>query len=404
MPGRGQMSEPQKPAVAPIDSRNTTVKRERITDSVRNALWARTAGRCTICNRRLLGDHRTYLHSVLLAELAHNIGATDGDESPRSVDNDGVDDTEAEENLLLLCHDCHKIIDDGNHIDFFPPEKLRQIKESFERRIEMVTENGGLTRTAALRLGCMIRGSLAMASRREIAETLLAVNYLGLVETQRSGDFTCRITGSAGGRGFWDAAQQSIDDVLTQVRQAIDSGDVEHISVFAIAPVPLLVYLGSQLDDKTPTRLFQKHRDQFVGWSWSDHGDPVEFEVTSPDQEASAHDVVLICALTSEVNRAAFPDALNGFPVIEVRPTEVSPRPTLLAHEQSLVNFGEQWRVALATAEARFPNARRWHLVASAPVTASIESGRAFVRDIHPPVAVYERTDHAYEAVLRVNE
>jgi hypothetical protein len=168
--------------------------------------------------------------------------------------------------------------------------------------------------------------------------------------------------------------------------------------------VPLLVYLGSQLDDKTPTRLFQKHRDQFVGWSWSDHGDPVEFEVTSPDQEASAHDVVLICALTSEVNRAAFPDALNGFPVIEVRPTEVSPRPTLLAHEQSLVNFGEQWRVALATAEARFPNARRWHLVASAPVTASIESGRAFVRDIHPPVAVYERTDHAYEAVLRVNE
>jgi transposase/5-methylcytosine-specific restriction endonuclease McrA len=200
------------------DHRETKVKREEIKDSVRNALWARTAGRCTICNRRLLGDSRTYLHSVLLAELAHNIGATDSPGSPRRKDNDGVDDTEAEENLLLLCHDCHKIIDHPDHIDFFPPEKLREIKESFERRIEMVTENGGLTRTAALRVGSHIRGSLALASQREIAETLLAGNYLGLVETQRSGDFTCRIHGSADGRGYWDSAQQSIDDTLALER------------------------------------------------------------------------------------------------------------------------------------------------------------------------------------------
>ncbi|WP_265443931.1 SAVED domain-containing protein [Flexivirga meconopsidis] len=396
------MAEPQS-TLSP-DERDTTVKRDRIKESVRNALWARTAGRCTICNRRLLGDQRTYLHSVLLAELAHNIGATGGDGSPRSRDNDGVDDTEAEENLLLLCHDCHKIIDNPDHIDFFPPEKLRQIKESFERRIEMVTENGGLTRTAALRVGCTIRGSLAMASQREIAETLLAVNYLGLVETQRSGDFSCRINGAVGGRGFWDAAQQTIDDAITQVRQAIHTGDVKHISVFAIAPVPLLVYLGWRLDDKTPTRLFQKHRDQFVGWSWSDQRAPVEFEVISSDEDTSAEHVVLVCPLTSEVNRAVFSDVLEGQPIIEVRPINEAPSPTLFSHEQSLVNFGEQWRAALATAEARFSNARRWHLIASAPVSASIEIGRAFVRDIHPPVTVYERSAESYEAVLVVSQ
>ena len=83
------------------------------------------------------------------------------------------------------------------------------------------------------------------------------MNYLGLVETQRSGDFTCRINGAAGGRGYWDAAQQSIDDTLNLVRQAVVSGDVEHISVFAIAPIPLLVYLGWYLDDKTATRSFR---------------------------------------------------------------------------------------------------------------------------------------------------
>lgn len=389
--------------MSPIDSRNTTVKRENIRDSVRNALWARTAGRCTFCNRRLLGDHRTYLHSVLLAELAHNIGATNGAGSPRSATNNDVDDTEAEENLLLLCHDCHKIIDNPEHIAFFPPEKLREIKETFERRIEMVTDEGGLTRTAALRVGSHVRGSFAMASRREVGETLLAANYLGLVETRRSGDFTCRINGSAKGRGFWDAAQQSIEDTLAQVRQAVDGGDVEHISVFAIAPVPLLVYLGWHLDDKTPIRLFQKHRDQFTGWSWSDQSDPVDFEVVASEKDVSTEDVVLVCALTSEVSRAAFPPEVAGMSTIEVRPISSRPGPILISHEQSLTNFAKQWREALAMAEARFPKARRWHLIASAPVTAAIEAGRAIVRDIHPPVTIYERTNIDYEAVITIN-
>jgi hypothetical protein len=384
--------------------RDTKVKRERIKESVRNALWARTAGRCTICNRRMLGDSRTYLHSVLLAELAHNIGAIDGLESPRSQDNDGIEDTEAEENLLLLCHDCHKIIDAPDHIEFFPPEKLREIKENFERRIEMVTENGGLTRTAALRVGSQIRGSLALASQREVAETLLAVNYLGLVETQRSGDFTCRIHGSAGGRGFWESAQQAIDNTLALIHQAIDSSDVEHISVFAIAPIPLLVYLGWHLDDKTPTRLFQKHRDQFIGWSWADQGEPVEFDVLVGEPSTIALDVVLVCAVTSEVNVGLLPPEIADALRIEIRPRNASPAPTLVSHEQSLVNFGSQWRSALATAELQYPNAERWHLVASTPVTIAVEAGRALMRDAHPPVTVYERGTDSYEGVLVLNE
>lgn len=399
-------SEQSRTVAAEPDRRNTLAKREDIKDSVRNALWARTAGRCTICNRRLLGDSRTYMHSVLLAELAHNVGATAGENSPRRTHRGGVIDTEAEENLLLLCHDCHRLIDHPDHIDFFPPEKLREIKESFERRIEMVTENGGLTRTAALRVGSQIRGSLALASQREVAETLLAVNYLGLVETQRSGDFTCRINGKVGGRGYWEAAQQSVDDAMDLVRQAVDSGDVEHISVFAIAPVPLLVYLGSKLDDKTRTRIFQKQRDQYLGWSWVDHGDPVDFDVllTEPISDASCDEVVLTCAITSQVNTDLLPEGISQLPRIEIHPYRVAPSPTLLSHEQSLANFAARWRDALARAESLVRGARRWHLVASAPVSVAIEAGRGVMGDAHPPVVVYERENDCYTRVLVINE
>jgi hypothetical protein len=342
------------------------------------------------------------MHSVLLAELAHNVGATTGSGSPRGLAN-GTLDTEGEENLLLLCHDCHRIIDHPEHIDLFPPEKLREIKEVFERRIEMVTEHGGLTRTAALRIGSMIRGSLAMASQREVAETLLAVNYLGLVETQRSGDFTCRINGAVGGRGFWDSAQQSIEDTIGLVRQAVTSGDVEHISVFGIAPIPLLVFLGWHLDDKIPTRIFQKHRDQFVGWSWADQGDPVAFEVSSSGPQTGVHDVVFTCAVTSEVNLDRLPAEIALAPRIEIRPAGVVPDPTLISHEQSLINYAAQWRTAMATAESLYPGAKRWHLVMSAPVSVAIETGRAVMRDAHPAISVYELIGDVYESVLAIN-
>ena len=256
------------------DTRDTTVKRERIKESVRNALWARTTGRCTICNRRLLGDSRTYLHSVLLAELAHNIGATDGDGSPR---NKGKRRSRRHRGRGELVAPVSRLSQDHRRPR---PHRLLPSRE--------VARDQGVLR-AARRDGDRERWTHPYcrtaprqpdprlsrpASQREVAETLLAVNYLGLDETQRSGDFTCRIHGAVGGRGFWHAAQQVIEDTLALVHQAIDTGGVEHISVFAIAPVPLLVYLSWHLDNKTPTRVFQKHRDQFVGWSWTDQGEP----------------------------------------------------------------------------------------------------------------------------------
>jgi hypothetical protein len=76
----------------------------------------------------------------------------------------------------------------------------------------------------------------------------------------------------------------------------------------------------------------------------------------------------------------------------------------LISHEQSLANFGTRWRSALAAAESLFPAARRWHLVASAPVSVAVEAVRAVMRDAHPQVVVYEREKDCYTSVLVINE
>lgn len=389
------------------NARDTHVSRGRITDSVRLALWARTAGRCTVCNRRLLGDTRTFLHSVTAAELAHNVGATEGASSPRAGAATPDMDRESEENLLLVCHDCHRIVDHKDHVRFFPPEKMRELKRAHEQRIEMATANGGLTRTAVIRVGANIRGAFSIASQREVAETLFALNYLGLVESQWSGDFTCSIGGNVGGKGFWLAGEQRIDDTLSRVKQAIEQGDVEHISIFPFAPIPLLVYLGSQLDDKTTTKIFQKHRGQYAyaGWSWADQNDAVEFTTGVVAADKSAAEVVLACGISSPVDPANLPAELRDLPRHILRPEGRTPSPLLVSSEQTLTNFASAWRTLLAEVEAAHPRAKRWHLVASVPVSIAVELGRAFMRGSQPPVTVYERGDAeaGYVAALNVN-
>ncbi len=392
--------------------RNSEVARGRIKETVRNAMWGKTAGRCTLCNRRVLNDDRTFWHSVAAAEMAHIRGATATPGSPRGVDtaddsNRGVGASlEAEENLVLCCHDCHRLIDNPDHVAFYTPAKLRALKAAHELRVEMATADGILTRTAVLRVASRVRGSRAVASRHEVAETLFKHDYLGLVESHWSGQFTCEVTGEAGDPGYWFAASSQVERTLRTVGQAVEQGDVSHVSVFAIAPIPVLVYLGARLDDKVETRIWQKHRD--AGWSWPNDAEPVRFDLAhepGPDLATAATDVVLVCSVSAEVDPTRIPDALYRAPQLVLRPTGRTPSPTLMRNEKTLANFGVLFRDMLAEAERTYPSAQRWHLVAAVPVSAAVEAGRAFMREVQPVVHIYQRTpDQVYEDVLRVNE
>lgn len=380
--------------------RNTHVKRGRVSDAVRVAIWARSAGLCNICNQRLIGSKRTYFHSALSGELAHNVGATATDGSPRGNDED-IADREAEENLLLLCHDCHRIVDHKASAHLYPIEKLRALKASHENRIEKVTANGGLTRTAAIRLGSNVRGSHSLAPRRVVGEVLIEDDYLALVESQWSGDFTCELPGDETDRSYWLAAQDAIDKTMSTVKQAIEQHDVEHVSVFAIAPIPALVYFGSTLDDKVSTRLYQLSRDPSTGWRWTSDAPPTDFTWTT--QPSDTEDVVLVCSISAPVAIDRLPDHLHDASRLELHPADGAYSPTAVAHEETLRNFGRRWRELLAEAERLNRRAKRWHLVSAVPVSVAVEIGRSFMREAQPPVTVYQRAGDNYEAALDVN-
>lgn len=384
-----------------MTSRNTSVTRGSLPQRVAIAVWARSAGRCAMCNRFLV-DTRSFFHTVLTGQLAHNVGATDGAASPRS----GVEDVtnrEAEENLLLLCYDCHRLVDNPEHEDMFTTEYLRAMKRDHEARIQRVTDHGGLTRTAVVRVGGNIRGSHAMASRRDVGAVLIDEGFLPLVESQWTGDFTCDIPGDETDRAYWLAAQDAVDKATNLVSQAVANGDVEHVSVFAIAPIPVLVYLGARLDDKVPARIYQRVRDSENAWRWNLSSEPVSFDFAADTPgSAESEDVVLCVSVSAPIDSARIPVNLTSAPRYSIGPDQVDPSPTLVSHPESVAAFATTWRELLAHVERTHPG-KRWHVVAAVPVSIAVELGRAFMREAQPPVTVYQRGNDQYFEALQVN-
>lgn len=379
------------------DGRDTEV-RGNISQPVRVALWAKAAGRCHMCNVRCLVEN--YVHSVPTGELAHNIGAKAAVGSPRGLSAD-IDDREAEGNLLLLCHACHKQIDHKDFIETYTVERLRAIKEAHESRIERQTRTGGMKRTAVLRVGGQVKGNRLLANRRQVNDALVAAHLLPVAEAGLLGDHVCEFDGEPEPEDdvYWRAACKKADKVIAKIRETVNEHGVEHLSLFATASIPLLVHVGFGLDDKTETRVFQGRPD--TGWEPAVHEQPASFTHTRTAEGTGA--VVLMVGITGPPPIDALPPDLAGSTVLTLTTTDGNHGRHLLDDPRALETFTESFAAMLAEAESF--HATRWHLVAAVPASGAVAMGRTLMRHAHPPTTVYERIDNQTNIpVLEVNK
>jgi SMODS-associated and fused to various effectors sensor domain len=67
-----------------------------------------------------------------------------------------------------------------------------------------------------------------------------------------------------------------------KVRGRVERQEIRHLSVFALAPQPLLIELGRLLCDIVPAAVHQRHREP-ASWRWASDGPPITFRTTEPD-------------------------------------------------------------------------------------------------------------------------
>ena len=364
--------------------------------NTRVLLFTRAGGRCEFdnCNRYLLTHHVTH-RTGNFAEMAHIVAFHQA--GPRgkfpltAVERNDVS------NLMLLCPTCHKLIDGSP--DLYPVGTLQGFKKDHEVRILMLTEAKADKQTAALVLKATI-GSSPVAIPLADMRSAVAPFYLDPREV-RSINLTSVVERRT--EAYWTSSVEMIRENTQRFYDSLRQTGVANTAVFALAPIPLLVALGSCLSNKFPTALYQRHRDT-GDWRWKEDGSPVEFRCRRLREGTEPQRVALVCSMSGAVPRTDYPSAVDSsFTVYEITPDGLDPSFDCLRLRASLEAFRACYRGTLQLVTSRHPGVREIHLIPAVPAPAAVAVGLDRMPKAHPRLVVYDkRGDAGFERTIVV--
>jgi hypothetical protein len=376
-------------------------------DLTKRRVWVRCGGRCVICNRYLLEEHLESGDAVRsVGEVAHVAG--ESPKGPRGISRYiGLRQRNDEANLILLCPTDHRSADKRRLADpIYTEEYLFRLKATHEAFVRFATGLRDTNKTTIVRAFGDVRGApgnvpVADAAMAVMRHSLRTPRYLpdprgigqevDLHRVPQPGDPT-----------YWSTAILQIDDDLERVHKAITAGDTDHVSLFAITLVPLLVAIGNRLDDTVPLDVYEKHRTT-QSWSWDPDAPPVAFVASVPDGVPDdAVEACLIINASGTIHSHELPEHLRELAVFTVEPGGgVPPSTSTFDNHETLVSFTSALVDLFSTIEATSKTIRRLHVFAAVPVSAAVTLGRTLAVDnAAPALAMYHRTGNAYVHVF----
>lgn len=384
--------------------------RKSIPEVERLKVWVRAGGRCELCGTYLLEGKLTY-QDFTLGELAHIVGQEATHKSPRGMDPLPKDERDLADNLMLLCRGEHNEIDRTGSLDVMTVERLRLIKRDREEWIRRLTALNPEAGTVVIRLIGQVRGQEVELTKPTAAEAVIR-------SEGRFPEFPLSLHGDGfevdlrripdektGGLAYWEQCQQQIDRVLEhKLAEALREDSVHHVSVFAFARLPLLVYFGSRLDDTFTVSIYQRHRST-ESWCWPDTGDAmVRFVTESPlSPHPDAREGVLLLNISGSIQAEELPEQVALLPRWTIRPQDITPSVDVINSASTLDEFTSVLRGLLSELEASHKGLRRLHVLAAVPVSAAVTLGRVHDANVHPALVIYDRTSGQYTAALEIS-
>lgn len=388
-----------------IDLENYIVEdRPSIKEIDKLKLYTKSGGRCAICNKYLIDLG----YGVNIGEMAHIVGWTNKEKSPRGVSTLPLDKRNIEENLILLCAEHHKIIDDKKALEEYTVERLISHKNEHESRIHHLTNLHKDSDSVVLRMLGNIRGVAVELSQENARQAVYNIDkkFARFIDSfdKQSIEIDLSVLPEPGIQwdSYWQIGSRIIDKELKLYEQGINSGSIRHLSVFAFTRIPLLIYLGYKIGDKVPVTIYQKQRGDGESWSWSDNED-IQFEIETIQTKAS-DDSVLILNLSGSIDLDKLPKNLtSNSSIYVIKPVNTVPNRDIFNSKKTYENFVKMYHYFLSSLEIEQKSCKNIHLFSATPISAGIACGRGLMRNIHPALVIYDFAETEYLPTITIN-
>ena len=360
--------------------------RKSILQETRLTLWARAAGRCELCGKELDTAH-IFDVSGNFGQVAHINAYSSG--GPRHKEGMTEDELNASDNLMLLCPEHHKMIDDNP--DDFPEEELKRIKADWEGSIAEFVRDLAPTRATVVTMLHPVGGMVPHITPTEMraalrGKSLYAADSKPFDLAEGIGS-TCSLQG----------ASAQIERRMTAFRYIHDDSAMP-VAVFALAPQPLLIKLGSLLGGVRDIRIFQPNR-AVGGWTWPEKGHAVDFLARRiggglPDSCCA----VVVISLSGVINKETIRGIPNGAPIYEL--TAASPDTGIVISEETVRAFVKEAISLIDGIHESYPRVKELHVYPAMPASLAVGFGTALRFNLISKYVVHEKADGTFGEAL----
>lgn len=368
-----------------MTKKTTKLKRPPIPIKTQMYLWVISAGRCQFpgCNEFLFRDNTT-LSEGNYANIAHIISWTPT--GPRGDVVLSVKLGKDISNLMLMCLRHGKMIDTKKNISTYTVDFLKKCKEDHENRIKIQTSIDASRKTTAIRLQTNIRGRLVAVSQPEVYTALITAGryphdekgiHIDLTNLHYSVD-----------KSSWETATKQIDATLAHALTiGNDERKEDHFSVFGIAPIPVLAYLGFKLGNTTPADIYIKLREK--PWSRASLKAKLSFVLVRPKLKNKAKTVALSIAISGTTSKSEIEKHLGkNAPVYEIKlkKSQIDQIECI----EDLESFRKLYRETIDEIRELHGKKCKIHLFGAIPTCAAIVCGREIIHGVDPSIVMYE--------------
>ncbi|MDM4018168.1 SAVED domain-containing protein [Roseiconus lacunae] len=356
-----------------------------IPPAIRQCLWGKAGGRCQYpgCNRPLYRDDLTQAE-FNSSYVAHIIA--DKPDGPRG---DAVlsDQLKSDiSNLMVLCDAHHRLVDIVD-VAGHPVDVLREYKRKHEERIELLTEIKEDQQSHMLLYGARVGEHDSPLSYRKASVAMVPEKYPASSQPILLGLKNSSFTDADA--SYWSMEQEHLQRQFDRfVVPAIRDGGIQHLSVFAFAPMPLLTELGRLLSDIVIADVFQLHREPPT-WKWQT--EPADFHFTvQKDGNHQSKKVAMVLALSADVDTKRITSAI-GNDIALWQLSHANPGNDFLRGPNQLEEFRRTLRQTLNEIKLAHGEDAELHVFPAMPISCAVELGRVWMPKADLPFLMYDQ-------------
>lgn len=358
-------------------------KRPAIPQNVVSALWGLSGGRCEFrgCNRPLWEDILTK-KQLNQSNIAHIVSWT-----PSGPRGDAVLSPLLAKNitnLMLTCPEHNHLIDDKAYEKDYPVELLTEMKIEHERRVELQTSIMQNMQSYVLSYSRPIGNFFCKPTSDEMFSAMNPyypadrhIFDLGGTNTALTDDEAM----------FWDVEVAELERKFEPVKREIALGHIQHLSVFAFAPQPLLIKLGSMLLDLVTVEVYQKHREPST-WAWQETHKPVIYNIIPPSKRGA--NVALKLSLSGNIDDERVISVLGDDMSIWELSVQGSNN-DFIQDRDHLVSLRKELRLLYNRIKYEHGQETKIHVFPACPVSAAVEIGRVRMPKADCSLIIYDQ-------------